>query len=74
MIFTKFMFPLSKGPHNNFGFEWPSVLREKDVENNGRIHAYSPGAGAYNPQTSNIFQNYKFSANLVNLLQVLPFK
>ena len=31
-----------------FGVDWPSCFREEDVENNGHIHVYSPGAGVDN--------------------------
>ena len=32
-----------------FGFDWPTVSREKMFHYYGNIHVYSPGAGADNP-------------------------
>ena len=52
----------------NFGFDWPSGVREENVKSNGHIHVYSPGAGADNP----CFHKDNYSVNLVFCCKFSP--
>ena len=63
-----------------FGFDWPRGFKE--FENNGCIHAFSPGQGQSTPGV-NFFHKHKYSVNVVlcckfsplnDFATVFPFK
>ena len=55
-ILYKFMFPNHIEASHNIWIWLAKPSQENILENNGLIHAYSPGAGADNPYGSNNFQ------------------
>ena len=55
-IYIHFRPPFLSRLHMKVGIDWPSGFRE-ELETNGHVHVYSPGAGADNPLGSNLFYN-----------------
>ena len=68
--YTNFLSPF----HMKFGLDRQSGFREEDVENNGHIHVYSPGAGAGADPGVNHFSLKHLFSQFSPLLQVFHIK